>query len=313
VERDARFSENMLVVKGEDLVPSDLRFKYQDKEARRYRATIARMMHFYDEQCGSWTEYPGYHSFVRSVRPLTELDQRVLAAHLDKTICDILEVANPSQNRTEGSALREATQLKKQQCMQSLYVAMAKAARARDSKVESLFLSLATEQAIDDSTESNDDHLDMLESITPQLRPMLKDFKLNDKAQTICRSVERMTAEEYHIPPSGRFQVHPVTGVAGKPFWWDLFGHFNLKSFAIAQSLVNKLGRFQLNHDFGVSMDQVIDDIMLILCPLVRYYSGGRSYDSRRQQLMTTLDLDEEVHHITRYFMHHRAYKSIST
>jgi hypothetical protein len=196
--------------------------------------------------------------------------------------------------------------------MQSRYVAMAKAARARDSKVEPLFLSLATEQAIDDSTESNDDHLDMLESITPQLRPMLKDFKLNDKAQSICRSVERMTAEEYHIPPSGRFQVHPVTGVAGKPFWWDLFGHFNLQAFAIAQSLVNKLGRFRLNQDFCVSMDQVIDDIMLILCPLVRYYSGGRSYDSRRQQLMTTLDLDEEVHHITRAFIHYRAFKSSS-
>jgi hypothetical protein len=150
VERDARFSENMLVVKGEDLVPSDHRFQYQDKEARRYRATIARMMHFYEEQCGSWTDYPGYHSFAHTVMPLTDLDRRVLAAHLDKTICDILEVANPSQNRTEVSALREATQLKKQQCMQSLYVAMAKAARARDSKVESLFLSLATEQAIDD-------------------------------------------------------------------------------------------------------------------------------------------------------------------
>ncbi len=91
-----------------------------------------------------------------------------------------------------------------------------------------------------------------------------------------------------------------------------MFGHYNLQSFATAQSLVNKLGRFQINHDFSLTMEQVVQDMMCILCPLVRYYSGGRNYDNRRQQLMTTLDLDEEAHHITRAFIHFREYKSIS-
>jgi len=57
LERDARFLDPMLVVQEADLVPSDFNFKYQDEEARRYRATVALMMHRYFEGCGSWTSY----------------------------------------------------------------------------------------------------------------------------------------------------------------------------------------------------------------------------------------------------------------
>jgi hypothetical protein len=53
--------------------------------------------------------------------------------------------------------------------------------------------------------------MDMHESITPQLLPMLKDYKLHDKARAICQSIERMTAEQYHSPPSKRFQAHPAS------------------------------------------------------------------------------------------------------
>jgi hypothetical protein len=52
-------------------------------------------------------------------------------------------------------------------------------------------------------------------------------------------------------------------------------------------------------HHYGLGPDDVVKEIMHILCPLVRYYGGGRSYDNNRELLMTTLDLDEEVHHIT--------------
>ncbi len=109
----------------------------------------------------------------------------------------------------------------------------------------------------------------MLESITPQLLPMLKDYKLNDKARFICRSIERMTAEEYHSPPSKRFHAPPATGVADMPFWWDMLGHYNLQSFTTAQSPVNKLGRFQICNDLSSTKEQVVRDMMCILCPLV--------------------------------------------
>ena len=176
LERDARFLEPMLVVQEADFVPSDVNFKYQDEEARRYRATVALMLHRYFEGCGSWTNYPGYHSFAHSVMPLTELDHSVLAALLDGTICDILTVAS-----TGPSALRAATQLEKQRCMQYLYGAMAKAALAKDMKVEPLFLSLATELVVNDSTNSLDDHMDLPETTTQQLRKLLKSFDLDAK------------------------------------------------------------------------------------------------------------------------------------
>ncbi|NBO66185.1 MAG: hypothetical protein EBU88_15320, partial [Acidobacteria bacterium] len=304
LERDARFLDPMLVVQEADFVPSDFNFKYQDEEARRYRATVALMMHRYFEGCGSWTNYPGYHSFAHSVMPLTELDHSVLAALLDRTICDILAVAS-----TGPSALRAATQLEKQRCMQYLYGAMAKAALAKDMKVEPLFLSLATELVVNDSTNSLDDHMDLPETITQQLRELLKSFDLDAKAQDICRTIEQMTTEEYHIPPVQRFCP---TGVAGKPFWWDLFGHFNLQSVLIAHSLFHKVGRAIMLHHYGLGPDDVVKEIMHILCPLVRYYGGGRSYDNNRELLMTTLDLDEEVHHITGAFIHHRSYQSAS-
>ena len=221
VERDPNVWTPLLVVRETELVYSDPRFRLQDGEARVYRASVARMLHRYYEQCGPWTGCPGYHSFSHSVLPLTGLDNRVLAAHLDQTICDILAVAFPSgDNRTGPSAPREATELKKQQCMQSLYVAMAEAALASGKQVEPMFLSLATERAAHDSEDSIDDHVDMDENIAHQLRGMLKSFKLHDCAQAISLSVSQMTAEEYDSPPAEGVCPTDI-GVAGQPFCWD--------------------------------------------------------------------------------------------
>jgi hypothetical protein len=153
--------------------------------------------------------------------------------------------------------------------------------------------------------------LDIHENITQQLRRLLKSFNLNDCAQAISLSVGRMPADEYHSPPAEGVCL-TGTGVAGQPLWWDLLGHFNLQSLALAQSLVRKLGSVRINTEFGLIVDDVVKEIMQILCPLVKYYGGGCSYDKHRQQLITTLDLDEEVHQITRGFIHHRSYQSAS-
>ena len=312
VERDPNVWTPLLVVRETELVYSDPRFRHQDGEARVYRASVARMLHRYYEQCGPWTGCPGYHSFSHSVLPLTGLDNRVLEAHLDQTICDILAVAFPSgDNRTGPSAPREATELKKQQCMQSLYVAMAEAALASGKQVEPMFLVLATERAAHDSENSIDDHVDMDENIAQQLRTMLKSFKLNDCAQAISLSVSQMTADEYDSPPAEGVCPTDI-GVAGQPFCWDMFGHFHLQSLTLAQSIVRKTMGSLRNHEFGPCDEIVVKEIMQILCPLVKYYGGGRSYDKHRQQLITTLDLEEEVHQIARDFIHYRSHQSES-
>ena len=127
---------------------------------------------------------------------------------------------------------------------------MAGASLARESKVESLFLAPSDVLVDSESAYSSDDNLDTHESITQKLRSLLDSYNLGQRAQTLCQSVKRMTSAEYHTPPA-EGATYSITGVAGQPFWWDLFGHFKHQSFCLALSLLNKMGRHQIQIEYS--------------------------------------------------------------
>ena len=301
---DHVFMAGMYVDKECNLVPQDQRFIHQAPNDLRYRDYIARMLDRYRQHCGPWTNVSPYHSFV-PIPALTPPQRRVLNEHIDLSILLLLGYTHPEQTHDEIKILREARELQRSICVRALLGELANNAILHHCDIEPLFESFAVVNYDTEGSVSDEDTSDDVDIGTFRLGRLLRSYHLIPTAGVLCSVVREMTSEQYVIPLAG-YIVPPK----GQPFAWDLFGHFALAAEEKARLLVASTGHAHLLDDLGIEPEFLVHRIMRELSPVVEHHGGGRSYASRRRQLLITFDLDQEADQILRDFIWFRSYMS---